>query len=204
MRATDTAKAIRARISAGDYEPGAKLNEVTLAGDFGVSRNTLREAFVMLVNQGVVTRIPNRGVFLPIPSPDDVVDVYRARLAIEPSALMVGPFIDTAELRSLVDEAQAAHEANDTKAVAFANQRFHRAIVAGHGSELLDELMDRLLASMRLVFLEVLRSDPNFHSDYISQNDRVVSLLEAGKRREAADELAAQLSTTSEKICRII
>lgn len=204
MRSIDTARAIRARISAGDYEPGAKLNEVALAAEHSVSRNTLREAFVMLAHQGVVTRIPNRGVFLSEPDAAEVADVYRARGSIEPTALTQGEFLDPAAMRAKVEEARAAHAAGDLRTVAFTNQGFHRAIVAAHGSAHLDELMNRLLATMRLAFLEVLRVEPEFHVGYIEKNERVASLVEAGHRQEAAAELAAQLRQTSATIQAIL
>ncbi|AWB82187.1 GntR family transcriptional regulator [Corynebacterium yudongzhengii] len=204
MLVTDTAREIRRRISDGDYDPGAKLNEVALAAEYDVSRNTLREAFVMLMNQGFVHKIPNRGVFIAEPGIDDVIDTYRARLVIEPAGLAHGEFLDARELRAQVLSAKKARGDGDLPAVAVANQRFHRAVVAGLGSRELDELMSRLLATMRLVFLEVLRVEPDFHADYIAQNEAIAELIGAGQRAEAAEKMRQQLQATSARVCEIL
>ena len=94
MLAHNVSAEIRRAISRGEFAPGQKLNEVALAERFGVSRNTLREAFAMLTSEGLCERIPNRGVFLATPSPEFVTDTFRARAAIEPAALLWGPDLD--------------------------------------------------------------------------------------------------------------
>ena len=50
------------RLIAGELRPGERLSETALAKEFDVSRNTLREAFRVLGEQGLVTHIPHRGV----------------------------------------------------------------------------------------------------------------------------------------------
>src|SRR5680860_1517223 len=58
------ASVLRERIAAGQLSPGTKLSEEALGEALGVSRNTLREAFSALAAEHVVTRIPNRGVYV--------------------------------------------------------------------------------------------------------------------------------------------
>ena len=102
MLAHNVSAEVRRAISRGEFAPGQKLNEVALAERFGVSRNTLREAFAMLTAEGLCERIPNRGVFLATPTPEFVTDTFRARAAIEPAALLWGPDLDVDRL----DDAQ--------------------------------------------------------------------------------------------------
>lgn len=53
------------RISAGEVSPGSKLRpELELAGEFGVSRTTIRHALISLENQGLVKRIHGKGTFV--------------------------------------------------------------------------------------------------------------------------------------------
>lgn len=52
------------RIKGGEVPPGSKLPpELELAGEFGVSRTTIRHALISLENQGLVKRIHGRGTF---------------------------------------------------------------------------------------------------------------------------------------------
>ena len=98
MLAHNVSAEIRRAISRGEFAPGQKLNEVALAERFGVSRNTLREAFAMLTSEGLCERIPNRGVFLATPSPEFVTDTFRARAAIEAGM----HYADLADARAFV------------------------------------------------------------------------------------------------------
>lgn len=204
MRAQSAAAAIRGAISAGEFTPGEKLNESEMTGRFGVSRNTLRESFAMLDSEGILTRVPYRGVFIASPTADDVADVYLARDMIEPAALRRGPHLDSDRLLTIVDTATTALDDGQLDSVAEANQEFHRTIVAGAGSSILNETMDRLLAQMRLAFLEATTIQPRFHGSFVAINRHIADLFSQGEREKAANELSASLTETSTSLCRIL
>jgi GntR family transcriptional regulator len=55
---------LRAAILAGEFPPGRPLpTEARLATDYGVSRQTVRQAFSELVHESLVYRVPGRGSF---------------------------------------------------------------------------------------------------------------------------------------------
>lgn len=89
---------LRTKIAEGLLLPGAKLSEQALAQTFGISRNTLREAFTVLADEHIVTRIPNRGVLVASPGPDGVREIYRVRRILEPAAIRWASGIDIAAL----------------------------------------------------------------------------------------------------------
>lgn len=195
---------MRRAISAGEFEPGEQLIEAEMVDKLGVSRNTLREAFAMLVADGLLERIRNRGVFIARLGADDIADLYLARAAVEPAALAWGEHHDVDTLADVVGQAEQALAAGRTTDVALCNQRFHRQIVAGMGSATLDSQMDRLLARMRLVFLQVLRREPGFHGDFVGVNRRVVTLLSEGRNTEAAEVLHDSLVQTCRRVQEIV
>ena len=82
------ADALRQQIIDGAFAPGSRLSESALAEHFGVARNTLREAFRALSEQGLLEHVPHRGVSVASPSIADVIDIYRARRVIECTALL--------------------------------------------------------------------------------------------------------------------
>ncbi|WP_420097918.1 GntR family transcriptional regulator [Corynebacterium sp.] len=204
MRAQDAAQRLRLAVSAGEFAPGQKLSEVTVAARLGVSRNTLRESYAMLIADGVLVRIPHRGVFIASPDATEVQNLFRARAVVEPGALLWGTATDVSALDRIVAAAEADLAAGDLAATATANQEFHRAVVAAAGSDLLNEEMERLLARMRLVFLQAERHDPGFHGEFVPVNRRIVTLLQAGDRPEAASVLRASLLATSESLSSLI
>ena len=190
---------LRHRIAEGLLAPGAKLAEEALREALGVSRNTLREAFATLHAERVVTRIPNRGVFVAHPTAEDIQEIYRARRFVEPASLLWSPPAPTDPLDAIVRDAQKAADAGDVPAMANANQEFHRAIVARSGSERLNNLMEQILAEMRLVFASM-ASDPRFHAPYVEDNARIVKLLKDGHPSEAAHLMADYLDRAEHQL----
>lgn len=177
---------LRERISAGQLPPGTKLSEEALGEALGVSRNTLREAFTSLHAEHIITRIPNRGVFVARPSAEDVREIYRVRRYLEPAAIMWQASTAVDGLREIVNAGQLARSRGDVPGMAAANQEFHRAVVARAASERLDALMAQVLAEMRLVF-HAMGSDPAFHEPYLADNLRLIDLMASGENAEAAE-----------------
>ena len=204
MLAHNVSAEVRRAISRGEFAPGQKLNEVALAERFGVSRNTLREAFAMLTSEGLCERIPNRGVFLATPSPEFVTDTFRARAAIEPAALLWGPDLDVERLDELNKEARVAIEEEDDDLLIAVNQAFHHVVLAAMGSKTLGDTMDQLDAFLRLATLPILERDPAFNRGFIEVNEHVVELVQSGDRQAASDYLQVQLMEQAEAIIEMI
>lgn len=192
---------LRTMISDGALRPGAKLSEQSVAGELGVSRNTLRESFTTLVGEGLVDRIPHRGVFVMDPGAEDVRDLYAARGILETGAVLWGELDEAllARLQDTVSEALAARESADVALMGDANQRFHRELVTGCGSASLLTEMDRILARMRLVF-HLMTEDPQFHARYALRNAEVLDALRTGERERAASLLQDSLAAARDEI----
>ncbi|MGV0398557.1 GntR family transcriptional regulator [Corynebacterium suicordis] len=202
------AEELTRRISGGEFMPGEKLNEVAISTQLNISRNTLREAFATLVQQGLVTRIPHRGVFITKPTLAQLEEIYALRHIIEPGALLWGSREGLDNLDAIVRRAEDARDAAgpdliDATVVSTANHEFHRAIVASAHSKHLDTVMSRVLAQMRLAFLHATQVDPSFHTRFIADNRKVADLVRAGDFPGAADVLAHSLSTTRQRLSSI-
>jgi DNA-binding GntR family transcriptional regulator len=193
------ADVLRRRIAAGELPPGTKLSEQQLAASMQVSRNTLREAFTMLSIESVVTRFPNRGVFVAAPDADAVREIYRVRRMLEPAALLWGPGLDLERLDVVVAGAREAKARGDVPEMAAANQAFHEALMAMSGSRQLQQMMERVLAEMRLVF-HAMSGEPDFHTRYVEENAGLVELLRAGRRPEAAEALRGYLDAAEAEL----
>lgn len=90
----DIEAVLRERISRREILPGAKLKEVTLADEFGVSRARIRQALGVLEQRGLVDRIPNQGAVVGTLDADSLFKIYDvfemleglcARLAVQNS-----------------------------------------------------------------------------------------------------------------------
>jgi DNA-binding GntR family transcriptional regulator len=76
-------QAITDALMAGDLPPETRLGEHQLAAIFGVTRARVRTVLHRLVHEKRLVLIPNRGVFVPMPSPEEAREVYFARRLIE-------------------------------------------------------------------------------------------------------------------------
>ena len=70
----------------GALAAGGKLNELALAQQMQVSRSALREAVRRLEQSGLVTIIPNRGVFVRSVGLQDVLDLFDVHAGLARSA----------------------------------------------------------------------------------------------------------------------
>ncbi|MEU5422846.1 GntR family transcriptional regulator [Streptomyces sp. NPDC001407] len=196
------ADALRDRIEGGGLPPGTQLSEEALGRELGVSRNTLREAFRLLVHESLVVHRLNRGVFVRVLEPADVADIYRVRAALETAGVRAAASAAPA-LRAAVTEAVARGEhaaaGNDWPKVASADLRFHRALAALSGSPRIDTAMDRLLAELRLAF-HTMPSPRRFHEPFLLRNRALATLLENGERGRAEAELTTYLDDARQLI----
>src|SRR6266478_1264515 len=98
---------LREEILAGRLQPGTELAEVALSEQLGVSRGPIREAIGRLAAEGLVTVRPRRGAIVRSLSPEELIESYQVREALEVLAVrlavprMTGA--DLADLDELVD-----------------------------------------------------------------------------------------------------
>lgn len=178
------ADTLRTAMDAGALTPGSKLTEEHLATTLRVSRNTLRAAFTLLEAQNLVERVPNRGVFVAKPGPQQVADLFLERWAIQAAALDVAAAGPIPRAHRALARAEEARGRGSVTGMAGANQDFHRALVDHAGSARLTQAMSRILAEMRLLFFSQV-TVPGFHSPYVERNAHLLNLVESGQREAA-------------------
>jgi DNA-binding GntR family transcriptional regulator len=200
-RAERSADAIRELIVTGRLTPGQRLSEQSVSESLDVSRNTLREAFRILVHEGLLVRRPNAGVAVARPTLADVVDIYRVRRLIEVPVLAAGdpahPGART--MRDAVDAALAARLGGDWRDIAAANMRFHSGIVALAGSARLDRVHANLSAELRLSFGLLGDDNGAFFDGFVDRNAGLLRRFLAGDADGAAADLNRYL-TDSERM----
>lgn len=81
------AEAIRSSLREGHLKPGENINEMALATRFEVSRGPIREALLVLVEEGLMIHTPNRGFSVINLSREDHAHIRDLRLLLESHAL---------------------------------------------------------------------------------------------------------------------
>jgi DNA-binding GntR family transcriptional regulator len=189
------------RLIAGELRPGDRLSEAALAKEFDVSRNTLREAFRVLGEQGLITHIPHRGVSVASPSTADVVDIYRVRHHVECSVLEKAPrnHPNAAQMEAAVEAAEKFAAEENWLEVGTANMAFHNAVVSLSDSRRLMRSFSNVLAELRLAFLKVEVLD-FLHAPFIERNREVIDIYRNDSPAAAAKVLGTYLGDSERQV----
>ena len=145
---------IERAILVGEYAPGSKLIEATLATKMGVSRGPVREAFRMLDEAGLVRTEKNRGVFVRDIPMDEAVEIFDLRAAMDElvgrqlAAKITPPQLK--EIRDLVSEMEKAVKAEDTYNYHLLNLKFHDRLVEMAGNRKLTDIYRKLIKELSL------------------------------------------------------
>lgn len=149
-------RALRRRILSGDFQPGEFLRDAKMCEEHSTSRHTFRTAAQILVTQGLLRQIPNRGFVLPEFGPDDIVDITRVRGAIEGEAIRM--IVLTGIIPPAAIEAVALMHASTLAAersmLVTADRDFHRAIIAASGSARLKRTYAGLEGEIELLLVQ--------------------------------------------------
>ncbi len=194
---------IRRALFAGQLTPGTPLREIALSDAMGVGRSTIREALGVLVAEGLVVRVPNKGVAVKELTADDVRDVSRARTALETAGVRRWAEADN-DSRQQVREALDAYAAlaaqtSDTGELTAAHLRIHRALVALTGSVRLLAAADALGAEIRLALAHLDRTRGNI-GEQVDDHRALVALLEDGDLPSALRHLDQHLAAAERSL----
>jgi GntR family transcriptional regulator, galactonate operon transcriptional repressor len=210
------------RIVRGDVEPGGALPpEDTLAADFAVSRNVVREAIRALAAKGLVKGRPRTGTQIRPRNqwnlldedvlewqyeaghdPDFLRNVCEVRMAVEP--LAAGLAAARADERQIA-ELEAAYrrmenEVDDDEEIFIdADLGFHNAVLAASGNELLEQVGRTFKFALR-ASRQVTVLVPNSRSEALPLHRRVLEAVREGDASAAEDAMRALLERAAEDI----
>ncbi len=197
--------ALRADILSLSLPPGAPLTETALAAQFDASRNTVREALRLLVEDGLVVHHRHRGAMVREPTADDVADLFAARRAVEVGvahqAAAWGPRARHGLEPHLVAMERAV-AAGDRAGVVAADLAFHAALVELGGSARLARFAHSVQQELRLALVTVDRALPDPHK--VAEHRRLLDRVEAGDGEGLAVALAAHLDAASADLARVL
>src|SRR5450755_4185891 len=83
----DVAERLRDAILHGELSPGQRLREEELSARIQVSRGPVRDAFILLEQEGLVRSSRNRGVSVVELTRTDLQEIYTLRSVLEPLAI---------------------------------------------------------------------------------------------------------------------
>lgn len=146
--ADDVCRRIADEIVLGNFAPGSRLDEVSLAARFNVSRTPVREALKQLAIMGLVDTRPNRGSVVAELSVEQLDQMFEAIGELEAAcarhAALRMTEVDRARMLELHAEGRAAMQAGDIDRYDAANLELHATIIRGCYNPVLIEMATSL------------------------------------------------------------
>ncbi|MEP7246659.1 MAG: GntR family transcriptional regulator [Gammaproteobacteria bacterium] len=148
----------------GQFAPGERLTEQSLAQRLEVSRTPIREALNQLTEQGLLEARPRGGYVIPSPTVDQVHEMTAVRMLLEPPAVRMAAVEYTTKSIKLISkaieaEAAAAKKPNPAD-FAHANEDFRRAVFAAISNKVLWSLISQFANHLSFVRAVTLRDIP--------------------------------------------
>ncbi|MER5457585.1 GntR family transcriptional regulator [Micromonospora sp. NPDC002389] len=150
--AEDAYEALRSAILNGSIGPRARLGEMELSRQFGVSRTPIREALRRLTAEGLVVFQPNRGARVAEWSLSDLQDIYEIRARLESyGAALAAKRIEPEVLDRLdglcdqMEELARRMGPQDLDRIATLNAELHNAVLKAAASPRLTSLLSAVV-----------------------------------------------------------
>lgn len=132
---------LRDMIQDGELPPGSRVPELELCDSFEISRTPLREALKVLVSEGLVVHVPNRGFRVTTVEPEEIGAVFEVMGSLEELAgrLVCERASDTAiqKLERLHAKMTRYHHEGKRTLYFRLNQEIHQSIVDNTGNAVL-------------------------------------------------------------------
>lgn len=178
---------------------GVFLTEAVVAAEAGVSRTPVREAFLRLEVEGLLTILPKKGAYVPPISDAEVEATMQARLLIEQwAAAEVADRVEDVlpKLRDLLEQQQTLLDAGDTHAFIEADRAFHRTVVAEAGNEVLSTFYESLRDRQIRMGIRAVSSHPSRGGAVIDEHRAIIDALTAADPDRAEDAIRSHLENT--------
>jgi DNA-binding GntR family transcriptional regulator len=158
--------ALRAAIFRNAFPPGSRLKQSAIASELGVSQGVVREALARLTEEGLVTNVPYRGVYVSVLTGKDIQDLYQMRTALECLAVELAlPRLREKEnmerLEALAKRVREEVPLGNSGAAAAADVEFHKYVVDLAGNARLSKAWQAIAAQSIYLFRFLFSLEPS-------------------------------------------
>lgn len=179
------------------FKPGQSLSEKEISLQLGVSRQPVREAFIMLSEAGLVDIMPQRGTLVikisleAVKTARFIRETLEVAVAKEACGKLNGAFF--LRTRALIAQQKMAAEAEDFEEFLSLDEAFHKSIALEIGMQRVWELVESQKAQMdRVRFLSLPGASPM--RKLIAQHEAILDALEKGDKSACEEAVKQHLS----------
>ena len=186
---------IRTMVIDGEIPPGARLGQVELAEQLGISRTPVREALRRLTGEGLAEFVPNRGFRAASPGLDDVLRRLEVRSLLEPGIARLAAARRTdADLAGLAATIAREDAATSRGAAHDASRDFHLGVAAATGNaELVGVLAAMWIVEIGRRLLAARATSAEWKDTDVAEHRAITAAIEARDGDRAAALMAAHI-----------
>jgi DNA-binding GntR family transcriptional regulator len=194
---------LRGAIEKGAYAPGQQLRETSLARQLNVSRSPVREAMQRLIQEGLLHRVRNRGVFVLELSEADMDDISVARQSVEKTAaedLAKNPrkeIFDELD-RIVVDMKTASESGCPWSDLVDLDLAFHTALVGSLGNKRLTVFYQTLLTETRMSLMMLEKSYPH-PKEIAAEHQELLANVKGGNIEDLDEQIKRHMDHTGQR-----
>ena len=181
--------AIVSEIVDGDLPANSRLIQDELARAYGVSRQPVQQALLLLRDRGMVREAPGRGLIVSPLDVDFVRNLYEVRAMLDGLAARLAAERGSERAKSegqvYLDAGRDAVESGSLHDQIEADMRFHGFINELSGNSLIGETTAPHWPYLRRVMGEVLRDDAQMPQTILGEHVAILDAIIAGKAAEA-------------------
>jgi len=180
--------AVLEAICSGELKAGARITQEELANQFGVSRQPVLQAMMLLRREGFLIDAGRKGVCVAPLDMQQVRNLYVVRAALDGAAARLAAANYTPELahrgRLLLDVGRRAGSGGNVPAAIEADIDFHLFVYEASGNPLIGETAQPHWQHLRRVMAAAL-SEGDLRVSVWDEHEGILRALEAGQVEEA-------------------
>ena len=183
---------IRRALLEGRFRPGQPLSEVGLASEMNVSRGPVREALLVLAQEGLVSHSQNYGFSVLEFNEQDRREVQQIRLPLEILALNLAVVnitqVDLRTLDALTEQMTQAYEDRRYVECTQADLDFHSLVWERAGNKRLFSALRNLMVPYFAYGSAFRMSRPDLTSELLGEQHRCFTRFLSGVSDQTAEE----------------
>ena len=198
---------LRRAISTGEFAPGERLMEISLANRLGVSRTPVREAIRKLELEGLVIMIPRKGAQVAKITEKSLRDVIEIRCVLEEFAASLACERITEEGKEKLKEAHRqfveAAQTNDIIDIVEKDEQFHDAIFQATCNDRLITIINNLREQFYRYRMEYVK-DIEQHSVLVTEHEQLLHAIFNQDSETAKQIMRTHLKNQQEGVIQAI
>ena len=198
---------LRRAIITGEFAPGERLMEISLANRLGVSRTPVREAIRKLELEGLVIMIPRKGAQVAKITEKSLRDVIEIRCVLEEFAASLACERITEEGKEKLKEAHRqfveAAQTNDIIDIVEKDEQFHDAIFQATCNDRLITIINNLREQFCRYRMEYVK-DIEQHSVLVTEHEQLLHAIFNQDSETAKQIMRTHLKNQQEGVIQAI